>query len=105
MRVHQWIPAAHLGDAVGNHARALRGLFRAWGHESEIFALTIDEGLEDDTRPWGTPASRGGDVTIYHYAVPSPMSGAFRTLPGARVLYYHNVTPAPPSVSGTAPAA
>jgi glycosyltransferase involved in cell wall biosynthesis len=94
MRVHQWLPAAHLGDAVGNHARMLQTLFRRWGHESEIFALTIDEGLEDDTRRWGTPDSRSGDVTIYHYAVPSPMSAAFRTLPGARVLYYHNVTPA-----------
>jgi glycosyltransferase involved in cell wall biosynthesis len=94
MRVHQWIPAAHLGDAVGNHARLLRSLFRSWGHESDIFALTIDEGLEDDTRRWGSPASKSADVTIYHFAVPSPMSEAFRTLPGRRVLYYHNVTPA-----------
>lgn len=94
MIVNQWLPAAHLGDAVGDHARELRRLFRRWGHQSDIFALTIDEGLEDDTFPWGNAASRNADVTILHFAVPSPMTAAFRTLPGARVLYYHNVTPA-----------
>jgi glycosyltransferase involved in cell wall biosynthesis len=94
MIVNQWIPAAHRGDAVGDHARTLRTLFRAWGHESEIYALTIDEGLEDDVRRWGRAESRDGDVTILHFAVPSPMTDAFRTLPGGRVLHYHNVTPA-----------
>lgn len=94
MIVNQWLPAAHRGDAVGDHARTLRSFFRAWGHDSEIYALTIDEGLDDDTRRWDTADSRGGDVTIFHFAVPSPMTEAFRTLPGARVLHYHNVTPA-----------
>ncbi len=40
------------------------------------------------------PSSRGGDVTILHFAVPSPMTQALATLPGTRVLCYHNVTPA-----------
>jgi glycosyltransferase involved in cell wall biosynthesis len=92
--VNQWLPAAHRGDAVGDHARALRTLLRGWGHESEIYALTIDEGLEDEVRPWGDAVSRAGDITVLHFAVPSPMTAAFRTLPGARVLHYHNVTPA-----------
>ena len=64
MRVKQWLPAANHGDAVGDHARRLQRLFRSWGHESDIYALTIDEGLEDDTRRWGDQASRQGDVTI-----------------------------------------
>jgi glycosyltransferase involved in cell wall biosynthesis len=33
-------------------------------------------------------------VTIFHYALPSPMTAAFATLPGGRVLQYHNITPA-----------
>jgi len=94
MIVNQWIPAAHRGDAVGDNARTLRDMFRAWGHTSDIYALTIDEDLLDEVRPWGHPEARRGDVTILHYAVPSPMSAALGTLPGARVLYYHNVTPA-----------
>jgi len=94
MIVNQWIPAAHRGDAVGDNARTLRAMFRAWGHTSDIYALTIDEDLLDEIRAWGHPEARQGDVTILHYAVPSPMSAALGTLPGARVLYYHNVTPA-----------
>jgi glycosyltransferase involved in cell wall biosynthesis len=92
--VNQWIPAAHRGDAVGDNARALRDLFEDWGHEAGIFALTIDEDLRDEVRPWSDPDSRQGDVTLLHFAVPSPMSEALTRLPGARVLCYHNVTPA-----------
>jgi L-malate glycosyltransferase len=94
MIVNQWIPAAHRGDAVGDHARVLRDTLRRWGHESEIFALTIDADMTDEVRPWQDPAARQGDVTMLHFAVPSPMSEVFARLPGARVLYYHNITPA-----------
>lgn len=93
MIVHQWVPAAHHGDAVGDNARALRRLFRRLGHESEIFALSVDDTLRDDVRVWGDSACRQGDITILHFAMPSPLTAAFATLPGARVLCYHNVTP------------
>jgi glycosyltransferase involved in cell wall biosynthesis len=93
MIVNQWVPAAHRGDAVGDNARALRALLRRWGHESDIFALTIDDDLHGDVLPWGDSFSRQGDVTILHFAMPSPLTAAFATLPGARVLCYHNVTP------------
>jgi glycosyltransferase involved in cell wall biosynthesis len=93
MIVNQWLPAAHRGDAVGDHARLLRQILRRWGHDAEIYALHIDEALAGDVRPWGDASSRQGDVTILHYAVPSPMTAAVATLPGARVLLYHNVTP------------
>lgn len=92
--VNQWLAAAHRGDAVGDHARALRGLLRDAGCASEIYALTIDEDLREDVRPWEDPAARDGDATVLHFALPSPMTAALSTLPGARVLHYHNVTPA-----------
>jgi glycosyltransferase involved in cell wall biosynthesis len=92
--VHQWVPAAHLGDAVGDNALLLRALLRSWGYESDIFALSIDEALKGDVRPWNDQDARGGDITIFHFAIPSPMTRGFATLPGARVLQYHNVTPA-----------
>jgi len=94
MIVNQWIPAAHRGDAVGDNARSLRDLLEDWGIESEIYALSIDEDLEDDVLPWSDPAARQGDTTILHFAIPSPMTAALATLPGTRVLCYHNVTPA-----------
>lgn len=94
MKVHQWIPAAHRLDAVGDSARRMRSVLRAQGHESDIFALTIDEDLKGDVRPWTEADTRGADVTIYHYALPSPLSAPFARLSKGRVLVYHNITPA-----------
>ena len=93
MRVHQWVPAAHRGDAIGDSARQIRDALRRMGHESELFALTIDDDLRDEVRPFADPAARGGDVTIFHFALPSPMTSAFEWLRGVKVLQYHNITP------------
>jgi glycosyltransferase involved in cell wall biosynthesis len=95
MIVNQWVPAAHRGDAIGDSARRIRDLLRSMGHQSELYALTIDEVLRDDVRRFDEPEARLGDVTIFHYALPSPMTEAFAALPrGRRILQYHNVTPA-----------
>jgi glycosyltransferase involved in cell wall biosynthesis len=91
--VNQWVPAAHKGDAIGDSARRVRDLLRAMGHASDIFALTIDGELSGQVRSFDDPAAHDGDVTIFHYALPSRMTAAFRQLPRGRVLQYHNVTP------------
>jgi glycosyltransferase involved in cell wall biosynthesis len=92
--INQWLPAAHKGDAIGDSARRMRDLWRRLGHESEIYALTIDDDLRDDVRQFADKASGRGDVTMFHFALPSPMTEAFARLPRGRVLQYHNVTPA-----------
>jgi glycosyltransferase involved in cell wall biosynthesis len=94
MIVNQWVPAAHQGDAIGDSARRMRDMLRRLGHDAEVYALTIDDDLMEDVRPFGDPAAALGDVTIFHYALPSPMTEAFARLRGGRVLQYHNVTPA-----------
>ena len=94
MIINQWVPAAHSGDAIGDSARRVRGMLRAAGHTSDLYALTMDDGLRGDVRPFEDPEARRGDVTIFHFALPSPMTRAFASLGGARVLQYHNITPA-----------
>ena len=94
MIINQWVPAAHKADAIGDSARAVRGMLRRAGHASDLYALTIDDDLRGDVRPFGDPDARRGDITIFHFALPSPMTAAFATLDGARVLQYHNITPA-----------
>jgi len=94
MVINQWLPAAHRGDAVGDSARRVRRLLRARGHDSDIYALTIDEELSGNIRPFSDPAAREGNVTILHFAIASPMSEALAELPGGRVIQYHNITPA-----------
>ncbi|MGE3959110.1 MAG: glycosyltransferase [Vicinamibacterales bacterium] len=94
MIVNQWVPAAHKGDAIGDSARKMRAMLRAMGHDSEIYALTIDDVLQGDVLPFSDGGARRGDLTIFHYALPSPMTEAFAGLGHGRVLQYHNVTPA-----------
>jgi glycosyltransferase involved in cell wall biosynthesis len=94
MIINQWVPAAHRADAVGDSARRMRDLLRRMGHDSDLYALTIDPDLRDDVRPFDQHGALEGDVTIFHYALPSPMSERFAALARGRVLLYHNVTPA-----------
>jgi L-malate glycosyltransferase len=94
VRIHQWVPAAHRGDAIGDSARKVRDLLRRMGHQSELFALTMDDELRNDVQPFATAEATRGDITIFHFALPSPMTDAFAALNGAKVLQYHNITPA-----------
>jgi glycosyltransferase involved in cell wall biosynthesis len=91
-RIDQWLPAAHRGDAIGDEAIRIRDVLRDAGASSEIYALDIDEDAEEDVLPWED--KRENDVTILHFALPSPMTEAFARLSGTkRVLVYHNITP------------
>jgi glycosyltransferase involved in cell wall biosynthesis len=94
MIINQWVPAAHQGDAIGDSARHMRDILRRMGHTSNLYALTIDDALRGDVLPFGDSASRQGDLTIFHFALPSPLTEAFMRLPAGRILQYHNVTPA-----------
>jgi len=94
MIVNQWVPAAHQGDAIGDHARRIRDFLRELGHVSDVYAITIDDSLRHQIRPFDAEEATGGDLTIFHYALPSPMTEAFAALSGRRVLQYHNITPA-----------
>jgi glycosyltransferase involved in cell wall biosynthesis len=94
MIINQWVPAAHRGDAIGDSARRVRELLRAHGHQSELYALTIDDDLRGDVLPLSDDGAQQGDLTIFHFALPSPMTDLFARLPGRRVLQYHNITPA-----------
>ena len=75
MIINQWVPAAHKGDAIGDSARRVRGMLRAAGHTSDLFALLADYGkpvkIHNEGADWDTalgaiarrrdPARRLGD--------------------------------------------
>jgi L-malate glycosyltransferase len=94
MIINQWVPAAHRGDAIGDSARRVRDLLRAAGHDSELYALSIDDDLRGDVVPFSDAGATRGQITIFHFALPSPMTEAFASLSGQRILQYHNITPA-----------
>lgn len=94
MRVDQLVPAFHRGDAIGDTAFHLKNFFLSQGFQSEIYCLNRDEGLEESSRlfaEYQTPSH--SDITILHFALPSPLTKAFTSFSSRKVIIYHNMTP------------
>jgi glycosyltransferase involved in cell wall biosynthesis len=93
--VHQLVPNFGLGDAIGNHVRALRGLLRGWGYASQVYAQHVHQSLAGEAhfytryREVAAPAS----VVLFHFSIGSEVTAFFAGLPDRRVLVYHNITP------------
>jgi glycosyltransferase involved in cell wall biosynthesis len=94
-RADQWLPAAHYGDAIGDEALRFRDVLRQNGFRSEVYAIDLDEEVQNEVLPFESYSEPGnGDLTILHFALPSPMTDAFRSLSGRKLIIYHNITPA-----------
>jgi glycosyltransferase involved in cell wall biosynthesis len=95
MRIDQLVPAFHRGDAIGDTAYHMKQFFLSQGFQSEIYCLTHDEGLEKDVRLFDSfPHPHSSDITILHFALPSPLTSALKDMPSQKVIIYHNLTPA-----------
>lgn len=93
MRIDQLVPAYHRGDAIGDEATHLRHFFQTQGFESGIYRLSCDRELESESECFsGFPEPLPSDITILHFALPSPLTAAFRRLRSKKVIIYHNVT-------------
>ncbi len=94
MRIDQLVPAFHRGDAIGDTASHLKRFLRSQGFSSEIYCLTRDEALDRESEFISSfPKAKPSDVTILHFALPSPLTESFAKLPTRKVLIYHNITP------------
>src|SRR5437773_1718544 len=93
MEIHQLLPNFVPGDAISNHARALRRLLRSWNFHSEIYANYIHPELANECRHLQElPAT--ASAAIYHYSTASvEASRALLAFRGKRALIYHNMTP------------
>ncbi|MFQ5792250.1 MAG: hypothetical protein ACE5JI_17410, partial [Acidobacteriota bacterium] len=95
MRIDQWLPAAHYGDAIGDESLRVRQALRRAGFRSDVYALDVDEEVQGEFRGMDDqPQPGAADVTILHFALPSPLTEAFRAASGKKVVIYHNITPA-----------
>lgn len=93
-RIDQLLPAAHAGDATGDAAASLAAALRARDHTADLYALSIDAEIRDRVHPFTAyPAPGPGDLTLLHYALPSPLSEALIGYAGHRAIVYHNLTP------------
>jgi glycosyltransferase involved in cell wall biosynthesis len=96
--IHQLVAGFAAGDAISNEARVLRGIFRSWGCQADVFCepRCISLALRGEGRPAAQlPASIGpADIAILHLSIGSPVNDLFAALPCRRALIYHNITPA-----------
>ena len=94
--VHQLVPNFGLGDAIGNHVRALQRLLRSWGYASEVYAQHIHSTLAREARFYTRyrDVSASDHVVLFHFSIGSEVTGFFAGLPDRRVMVYHNITPA-----------
>jgi glycosyltransferase involved in cell wall biosynthesis len=95
--VHQLVASLAYGDAVGQHALAIRDALRGAGFASEIYADRTDTRLASLARPswrYAREASSPESVCLFHFAIRSTAGALIHSLPDRLVLVYHNVTPA-----------
>jgi glycosyltransferase involved in cell wall biosynthesis len=95
VRVDQVIPSLASRDAIGMHTLAIADALRQVGIESEIFYGECTEDVADRARPM----SNLGRVTkgrwlLYQASIGSPVFDIFASRSEAKLLNYHNITPA-----------
>lgn len=94
--VHQMLPDFAFGDAIGGDALAIQKALRRAGFASDIFAQNLDRRLAGRARPVGDYAAEAGpdDALIFHFSIGHPLADRLTSMPGRKVLRYHNITPA-----------
>ena len=95
MRVDQLVPAFHQGDAIGDTAFFMKKFLLSQGFQSEIYCLDCDPELKTESKTFAEfPPPGPKDVTILHFALPSPLGPALQKMASKKVIIYHNITPA-----------
>lgn len=96
--IHQLVAGYSNGDAISNETRVMRSIFREWGFASEIYCeshRTLPE-LRKDARDLNRAPGeiQPEDIVLLHLSIGSAANRVFPSLPGRKVILYHNVTPA-----------
>ena len=94
-RVIQLVSVLNFGDAVGNEVIAFKNILSKAGIPTGIFTTGIHKKIPEGTA-WlinRLPELRDDDIIIYHFASKCALFDLIKTLPGKKILRYHNVTP------------
>ncbi len=95
MRVIQILGSLAFGDAIGNHAVALKRLLRGAEYQTELYAQAIDPRLSRGiARPLRQLRNlKEDDIIIYHMSSGCPLNMQLKQWKGRKLLMYHNITP------------
>jgi glycosyltransferase involved in cell wall biosynthesis len=92
--IHQLLPNLAYGDAISNHALAIRDYLRSCGYKSEIFVQYLDERVAREASVFQPKRISQQAALIYHHSIGSEVTDYAIAHPGAKCLIYHNITPA-----------
>ncbi len=93
---YQVVPEFYLYDAISQHARHIQRMLNDLGIASEICAQRVLPEDTPDVRDVKSCLARlgKGDVLLFHFSIHTPLLKALKSLPGRKVMIYHNITPA-----------
>src|SRR5574341_373582 len=92
--VHQFVPVLSPRDAVGNEVLCIRNTLRRLGYRSEIFVERVHPEMIAESKPLTHyEVSSATDIIIYHHAAASDLVDFLVSLPGKKIMIYHNITP------------
>lgn len=92
--IHQLLPNLAYGDAISNHALAIRDYLRCCGYKSEIFVRYVDERVAHEAIVFQPKRINSDAGLIYHHSIGSEVTEYAIAHPGSKCLIYHNITPA-----------
>ncbi|HEY9597187.1 MAG TPA: glycosyltransferase, partial [Cyanophyceae cyanobacterium] len=92
--IHQLLPNLAYGDAISNHALAIRDYLRRCGYKSEIFVRYVDERVAHEAIVFQPKRINSDAGLIYHHSIGSEVTEYAIAHPSSKCLIYHNITPA-----------
>ncbi|MBW4609164.1 MAG: glycosyltransferase family 4 protein [Hassallia sp. WJT32-NPBG1] len=92
--IHQLLPNLAYGDAISNHALAIRDYLRSCGYKSDIFVKYVDEQLANQVTVFQPKCINRQAGLIYHHSIGSELTNYAIAHPANKCLIYHNITPA-----------
>lgn len=94
LKVHQFHQGIRRRDAIGEEMLFLRSLLRQEGYTSEIFVgEEPPEDLTGEVLRLGDYRGDSKSLLLIHHSIGHPFAGILGSLPDARVIMYHNITP------------
>ncbi len=92
--IHQLLPNLAYGDAISNHALAIRNYLRKCGYKSDIFVQHLDERVAREANIFHPKSISHKAGLIYHHSIGSELTKYAISHPASKCLIYHNITPA-----------
>lgn len=91
--IHQVLETLEYGDAISNHALALRDRLRQRGFQSDILVKTVGERVSDEVRVFDAKMLTGIDAIVYHHSTGSELTDIVIDSKLPTAMIYHNITP------------